>query len=86
MALPAEALDCINCIKSVIEGAGDRAKNAGVSQEDLWVSWESLRGVFRGFRRTKDEKRNRQDGRADVQANQCVTRGQKVQSRREREI
>ena len=86
MALPAEALDCINCIKSVIEGTGDRAKNAGVSQEDLWVSWESLRGVFRGFRRTKDEKRNRQDGRADVQANQCVTRGQKVQSRSEREF
>ena len=27
--MPAGALGCINCIKSVIEGAGDRAKNAG---------------------------------------------------------
>ena len=49
--MPAEALDCINCIKSVIEGAGDRAVNAG-SGGSMGVLGES-QGCFQGVQEDK---------------------------------
>ena len=51
MAMPAEALDCINCIKSVIEGAGDHAVNAG-SGGSMGVLGES-QGCFQGVQEDK---------------------------------